>query len=70
MQDYNEKDQAGQKEIENVQSEGKWSTRECNVGVKPCAEKDKEIKERPNLQWNKRNDACRVRPCSAKLSIC
>lgn len=30
--------------------EKKWSARKFNVGAKACPEKDKEIKERSNLQ--------------------
>lgn len=44
----NEKEQVGQKEIQNVQFVGKKNTRRCNVGAKSCAKGDKKFKERPD----------------------
>ena len=42
MHIYNEKEQAGQKEIQNVQFEEKNTNRNFNVGTLLCAERDKE----------------------------
>lgn len=40
MQFYNEKEQAGQKEMQTVQLEEKGGTRKLNVGHKAYAERD------------------------------
>lgn len=40
MQIHNEKEQIGQKEIQNVKSEEKQSTRKFNVGAKCHAQRD------------------------------
>ena len=45
MQIYNEKEQAGQREIQNVQFEEKSRDRKCN-GVKSSVQEDKQIKEK------------------------
>lgn len=42
MQVYNEKEQVRQKEIQNAQFEEKYRTRQFNVGVLVCTERDKE----------------------------
>lgn len=39
---YNEKEKAGQEEIQKVEFEEERGTRECNVGAKTCADIDKE----------------------------
>jgi hypothetical protein len=39
-------------ETQNVQFEEQKSTRKLNVGAKACAERDPEIKVRPDLLWN------------------
>lgn len=36
--------------MQTLYFEEKWSTRKFNVGAKVCPEKDKEIKEKSNLQ--------------------
>ena len=46
MQIYNEKEQVGQKEIQNVWFEAKQTTKKFNVGAKACAGK----KKRPDLK--------------------
>jgi hypothetical protein len=45
MQIYNEKEQAGQREIQNVQFEEKSRDRKCN-GVKSSVQEDKQVKEK------------------------
>lgn len=37
----------------NVHFKGEKSTRKFNVESKSCAERDKNIKEKPNPQWDK-----------------
>lgn len=44
IQVYNKKEQAGQKELQNVQFGEKMSTRKFIIGAKACAEGD----ERPD----------------------
>lgn len=51
LQVYNEKEQAGQKEIQNIQFVEKNITRKFKVGAKACAERDK----KPDEKWNKGN---------------
>lgn len=41
---YDEKEQVGQKEMQNVHFEEKKNTRKCTVTVKACEERDKVIK--------------------------
>jgi hypothetical protein len=36
MHIYNEKEQAGQREIQNVQFEEKKNAKKCNFGTKSC----------------------------------
>lgn len=59
MQGCNGKEQVGQKEIQNVQSGEKYSTRKFNVGAKACDERDK---GRPDMRWNIGNGAIRAGP--------
>lgn len=47
---YNEKEQARQKELQNMQFEKKNIIMESNVGAKACAESSK---ERPDAKWKK-----------------
>lgn len=65
---YNDKKQAGQREIQNVQFE-KRSTSKCN-GVKSSDQGDKRLKEKSDVKWNKRSGEFRTRPYPAKLPIC
>lgn len=53
MQVYNEKEQEGQKEMQNIHFEEKKNTRKCNVGVKSYAQGDEKFKEKPDTMWNK-----------------
>ena len=39
--------------IQNRRIEEKRITRKINVGAKDCAEKDKEVVEKSDLDWNK-----------------
>jgi hypothetical protein len=45
MQIHNEKEQIGQKEIQNVKSEEKQSTRKFNVGAKTCGQGNEKFKK-------------------------
>lgn len=47
MQIYKEKEQVGQREMQNVQFEDKTSTKKCNIGVKSGGQGDKKLKEKP-----------------------
>lgn len=60
MQVYNEKEQVGEKEIQNVQLQKKGSTRKYN-GAKSSAQGDKRFKEKPDAKWNKGSDNFRAR---------
>lgn len=51
-----------QKEIENVQFEGKKSTRKLNIAARVCAAGNKVTEERPNLRWNKGSGASGQEP--------
>lgn len=44
------------------------STKKFDVGSKADTERDKEVREKPSVNWNKGRDTLRVRPCLAKLS--
>lgn len=47
MQIYNEKDQTGQREIQNVKFEDKRIVKKC-IGSKSSAQWDEQFKEKPN----------------------
>lgn len=49
-----------QKEIKNVQFQEKKKS-------KACSERDKEMRNRPNLYWNKERGTTGTRLCAAKL---
>lgn len=51
LQVYNEKEKAGQKEIQNTQFVEKKIIRKFSVGAKACAERGK----KPDEKWNKGN---------------
>lgn len=59
----NEKEQAGQKETQNVQFEEENTNRDFNVGTQLCAERDKEKR-------NKESGCLRAVPCPADPEIC
>ena len=40
---YNDKEQTGQIEVQNIQFEEKGGTRKCNVEAKSCAQEDKKL---------------------------
>lgn len=60
MQVYDEKEQIGHKEMQNVQFEDKKS--------KVSAGRNKEIKKK--LEWSKGKGTLRTRPHSAKFQTC
>lgn len=49
----NEREQVGQREVQNVQFVEKKNTRRCNIGAKSHAKGDKKFKETPDAQENK-----------------
>lgn len=55
-----------QREIQNVQSEVKRSTRTCN-GAKHSAQEDEKFQEKLDAKWNKRSGDLRARTHSTKL---
>ena len=58
MQIYDEKEQAEQGKLQNVQLEEKMSTRKCD-----------QIKEKPHTKWNKGSGDLRARAHPAKIPI-
>jgi hypothetical protein len=69
MKIYNEKEQAEQEKIENLQFEEKRHTRKYNI-VKSCVQGEKQIKEIHNVKWIKGSGDLRARSHPAKLPTC
>lgn len=65
MQVYNEKEHAGQKEIENAQFEK--STRKYNA-TKVYSGRDEQIKESPDIYWDKEQGALGVKSPGSHIS--
>ena len=66
MQIYNEKEQAEQGRIQNVQFEKKGGTRKWNE-AKSRVKGDKQIKEKPDIIWDKWSGNLMARSYPAKL---
>ena len=58
---YNEKEQAKQGKLQNVQFEEKRVTWK-QFGAKSSVQEDKQIKEKPDVKWNKGSGELRTRP--------
>lgn len=61
MQVCNEKEEVGQEDGQNIQFEEEESIGKFNTGAKACTERDKEVKVRLDLRWDKRSGDLRTR---------
>lgn len=61
MQVCNEKEEVGQEDGQNRQFEEEESIGKFNTGAKACTERDKEVKVRLDLHWDKRSGDLRTR---------
>ena len=61
--------QTEQGKIQNIHIEEKGGTRKWN-GAKSCIQGDKQIKEKPDIKWNKGCGDLRARSHPSKLPTC
>lgn len=61
MEVENEKEQVGQRQIQNIQAEI-YSTMKYSVEAKSWAQDDEKLKEKADAKWNKGNGILRARP--------
>lgn len=66
MQTYNEKEQVGQGEIQNIHFENKRRSRK-KIKVPMPVLKEIKYRQKPGPEWNKRSGGLRTRPHPAKL---